>query len=149
MADVKIVDIDGSQWNMKDQVARDKITTLETEINTNIPNRFTVDEKRIDGVYRSTAGKSIQECCEKLNYSYGVTDITYVIDYVFRNPESYPTGIYSIAVGGPAFLFLVQNLDNTYMSIIATGYSTSDIFKATKSNTDCSLGLISKTKEIE
>lgn len=29
MADVKIVDIDGSQWSMKDQVARDKITTLE------------------------------------------------------------------------------------------------------------------------
>ena len=29
MADVKIVDIDGSQWNMKDQVARDKITALE------------------------------------------------------------------------------------------------------------------------
>ena len=28
MADVKIVDIDGSQWNMKDQVARDKIAEL-------------------------------------------------------------------------------------------------------------------------
>lgn len=33
MADVKTVDIDGSQWSMKDQVARDKITTLETEVN--------------------------------------------------------------------------------------------------------------------
>ena len=29
MADVKIVDIDGSQWVMKDQVARDRITNLE------------------------------------------------------------------------------------------------------------------------
>ena len=29
MADVKIVDIDGSQWNMKDQVARDRIAALE------------------------------------------------------------------------------------------------------------------------
>ena len=29
MADVKTVDIDGSQWSMKDQVARDKIVTLE------------------------------------------------------------------------------------------------------------------------
>ena len=149
MADVKIVDIDGSQWAMKDQEARNKIATLETEINTNIPNRFTVDEKRIDGVYRSTAGKSIQECCEKLDYSYSYTDIPYAIDYVFRNPENYPTGIYSITIGGPAFLFLVQNLNNTYMTIIATGYSTSDIFKATKSNTDYYLGLISKTKEIE
>ena len=32
MALVKIVDIDGVQWEMKDQTARDKITTLETEI---------------------------------------------------------------------------------------------------------------------
>ena len=32
MADVKIVDIDGSQWNMKDQVARDKITAIEESL---------------------------------------------------------------------------------------------------------------------
>ena len=149
MADVKIVDIDGSQWDMKDQVARDKIAALETEVNTNIPERFTADEKRIDGIYKSTAGKSIQECCNKLGYSYAYTDIPYAIDYVFKNPESYPTGVYSVTVGGPAFLFVVQNLNNTFMTIIATGYSTSDILKATKSNTDYFLGLISKTKEIE
>lgn len=33
MADVKIVDIDGSQWSMKDQEARNKITELETLVN--------------------------------------------------------------------------------------------------------------------
>ena len=33
MADVKIVDIDGSQWSMKDQVARDRIAELETLVN--------------------------------------------------------------------------------------------------------------------
>ena len=32
MADVKIVDIDGEQWNIKDQDARNEITTLKTEI---------------------------------------------------------------------------------------------------------------------
>ena len=32
MADVKIVDIDTSQWNIKDQEARNKIINLETEI---------------------------------------------------------------------------------------------------------------------
>lgn len=149
MANAAKIDIQGVQWELKDQNARDRITTLETEVNTNIPERFTVDEKRIDGVYRSTSGKSIQECCEKLNYSYGASDITDVIDYVFKNPRNYPTGIYSISIGGPAFLFLVQNLNNTYMTIIATGYSTSDIFKATKSNTNYFLGLISKTKEIK
>lgn len=149
MADVAKIDIDGVQWDIKDLNARNRITTLETEVNTNIPERFTVDEKRIDGIYKSTAGKSIQECCEKLKYSFAVSDIPFAIDYVFRNPSSYPTGVYNISVGGPAFLFIVQNLDNNFMTIIATGYSTSDIFKATKSNTDYSLGLISKTMEIK
>ena len=149
MQDVKIIDIDNVQWNIKDQEARNKIATLETEVSTNIPNRFTVDEKRIDGIYKIANGKSIQECCKKLGYSYVDTDITYVIDYVFKNPQSYPTGIYSISVGGPAFLFIVQNLNNDYMSIIATGYSTSDIFKANKNTTNFSLGLISVTKSLE
>ena len=146
MADVKIVDIDSTQWNIKDQEARNGIATLETKVNTNIPNRFTVDEERIDGIYKVASGNSIQECCVKLNYSFEVSDIPYAIDYIFRNPSSYPTGIYNIAVGGPAFLFVVQNLNNTYMSVIATGYSTLDILKATKNDTNFSLGLIKNTK---
>ena len=32
MQDVKIIDIDNEQWNMKDQEARNRITALETEI---------------------------------------------------------------------------------------------------------------------
>ena len=32
MADVKIIDIDSVQWNIKDQDARNEITTLKTEI---------------------------------------------------------------------------------------------------------------------
>lgn len=35
MADVKIVDIDGEQWNIKDQDARNKITVLEQKIEEN------------------------------------------------------------------------------------------------------------------
>ncbi len=147
MADVKIVDIDNVQWNMKDQEARNRIATLETEVNTNIPNRFTVDEKRIDGIYKIANGKSIQECCEKLGYSYSYTDIPFTIDYIFKNPKNYPTGIYSITVGGPAFLIMVQNLNNDFMSVIATGYSTSDIIKANKNNTDFTLGVINITSE--
>ena len=148
MADVKIVDIDGSQWAMKDQVARDKITTLETEINTNIPNRFTADEKRIDGVYKIANGKSIQECCEKLGYSYSYADIPFSINKIFSNPQSYQTGIYNFSSGGPAFLFIVQNLNNDFMSVIATGYTTSDIIKATKNSSEFSLGIINKTSSI-
>ena len=148
MADVKIIDIDSAQWNMKDQDARNRIAALETEVNTNIPNRFAVDESRINGIYRIANGNSIQECCTKLNYSFAFTDIPYAIDYVFRNPESFPTGIHNVTVGGPAFLFIVQNLDNSYMSVIATGYSTSDIFKANKNETNYTLGLISKTSVV-
>ena len=58
MADVKIIDIDGSQWNMKDQVARDKITALEEKTTKNF-EYSTVEQKIgkwIDGkdIYRLT-----------------------------------------------------------------------------------------------
>lgn len=33
MADVKIIDIDGEQWNMKDEVAQKRINELETKTN--------------------------------------------------------------------------------------------------------------------
>ena len=32
MADVKIIDIDGEQWNIKDETARDRITVLENSL---------------------------------------------------------------------------------------------------------------------
>lgn len=35
MADVKIVDIDNVQWNMKDQEARNKIAEIETKVTIN------------------------------------------------------------------------------------------------------------------
>lgn len=149
MADVKIVDIDNEQWNIKDQEARNKIATLETEVNTNIPNRFKVDEERIDGIYKIANGNSIQKCCEKLDYSYSYTDIPFAVNEIFSNPQGYQTGIYSLSFGGPAFLFIVQNLGNNYMSVIATGYTTSDIIKASKNYNEFSLGIISKTKEIK
>ena len=58
MADVKIVDIDGSQWEMKDQVARDKITELKEKTTKNF-EYSTVEQKIgkwIDGkdIYRLT-----------------------------------------------------------------------------------------------
>lgn len=34
MADVKIIDIDGEQWNIKDQDARKRIATIEENIST-------------------------------------------------------------------------------------------------------------------
>lgn len=40
MADVKIIDIDNVQWNMKDQEARNKIITLETKTNIKITKKI-------------------------------------------------------------------------------------------------------------
>ena len=39
MADVKIVDIDNVQWNMKDQEARNKIIELETKTTVKVINK--------------------------------------------------------------------------------------------------------------
>ena len=60
MADVKTVDIDGSQWSMKDQVARDRIAALEEnlvaqdlpdeEIDINVS--FTVTEAKLAQHYK-------------------------------------------------------------------------------------------------
>lgn len=57
MADVKIVDIDGEQWNIKDQVARNTLTEQEVKINnlqedlSIISNKMYVDKsKNIDFV---------------------------------------------------------------------------------------------------
>ena len=60
MADVKIVDIDGSQWSMKDQVARDKITELEKnvivqdleDIKINLNSGYTASEANLIQHYK-------------------------------------------------------------------------------------------------
>ena len=60
MADVKIVDIDGSQWNMKDQVARDKIAELEKnviaqdleDIKINLDSGYTASEANLIQHYK-------------------------------------------------------------------------------------------------
>ena len=43
MADVKIVDIDGSQWSMKDQVARDRIAEIEQLLKTEVVNEVQIN----------------------------------------------------------------------------------------------------------
>ena len=58
MADVKIIDIDSAQWNMKDQDARNRIATLEEKTTKNF-EYSTVEQKIgkwIDGkdIYRLT-----------------------------------------------------------------------------------------------
>ena len=55
MADVKIVDIDGSQWSMKDQVARDKITILEEDNITNKTNIQNLQNSKMNIIAEETS----------------------------------------------------------------------------------------------
>lgn len=142
---VNTLDIDGTQWEIQDVEARNKIAKIEEEVNINIPEKIAIDEKRIDNVYKYAEGKSIQECCNKINFSYDQYDIAFTINNVFTNPDSFPTGIYNLALGGPAYLLIVQKLNNDFMSVIATGYSTPYILKAKKSDGIFALGVISPT----
>lgn len=57
MADVKIVDIKGNQWNFKDETARTKIETIEQKVDKNFTystEEVNTGEKWIDGkpIYR-------------------------------------------------------------------------------------------------
>lgn len=62
MAEVKIIDIDGVQWEMKDQTARNKITDIEKNISTkDLPN-ITINLKE---------GYEALNVTAKEHYSYG------------------------------------------------------------------------------
>lgn len=62
MALVKIVDIDGVQWEMKDQTARDKITDIEKNISTQDLQDIHITLKE---------GYEAQEASISQHYSYG------------------------------------------------------------------------------
>lgn len=62
MAEVKIIDIDGVQWTMKDQTARDKITNLEENNTTKDLQDITVNLKE---------GYEATSISIKQHYSYG------------------------------------------------------------------------------
>lgn len=60
MADVKIIDIDGEQWNIKDQDAREKVAIIEENISTQdlqdgqitIKNGYTCKSIQITNQYK-------------------------------------------------------------------------------------------------
>ena len=82
MAEVKIVDIDGSQWNMKDQVARDKIAELETKTTIKITKK--IDKETIKmNLIEINGEKFIQLHFNGLRWSgvIGETIATFVQDF--------------------------------------------------------------------
>ena len=48
MADVKTVDIDGSQWSMKDQEARNRITALEGKTTVKVTKKIDKETIKMD-----------------------------------------------------------------------------------------------------
>lgn len=86
MADVKIVDIDGSQWSMKDQVARDKIADLEKKTTVKITNKSNTD-KIVINLVEINDEKFLQLHINGLEWSgiIGETVATFVQDFGLVN----------------------------------------------------------------
>lgn len=68
MADVKIVDIDGSQWSMKDQEARNKITELEEKTTVKVTVKINEVDIKLNLVEINNE-KFLQLHCNGLNWS--------------------------------------------------------------------------------
>lgn len=82
MADVKIIDIDNEQWNMKDQEARNKIITLETKTTIKITKK--IDKETIKmNLVEINDEKFIQFHIDALPWSgvIGETIATFVQDF--------------------------------------------------------------------
>ncbi len=106
MADVKIVDIDSEQWNIKDQYARQQIAT----INENISEIKTKQNKIID-IQGSTSSTYINICTAEefktlLNGKVGGIDISYIS---FGQGSFMYKGLARINITGT-----VQNVANIY-----------------------------------
>lgn len=69
MADVKVIDIDNEQWNIKDQVAREKITNIEKDIVTKDLPEVTINLKE---------GYTATSLVSKSHYSYGKIHFVYL-----------------------------------------------------------------------
>lgn len=97
MADAKIIDIDGSQWNMKDQVARDRIAELETLIsndNTYSTEEIKTSKKWIDGkpIYRKIISGKITESAQNINHQIKNIDSYVKIEpYMVTDTLLYPS----------------------------------------------------------
>lgn len=125
MADVKIVDIDGSQWSMKDQEARNKIAELETLIsndNTYSTEEIKTSKKWIDGkpIYRKIIFGKITETAQNINHhienidSYVKLEPYMTIDALFY--PSFNTGNYYFTISASSKTQLVLQTIQGYVN---------------------------------
>lgn len=97
MQDVKIVDIDNVQWNIKDQEARNKIAKLETLIsndNTYSTEEIKTSKKWIDGkpIYRKIIFGKITETAQNINHQIENIDSYVKLEpYMVPNTQIFPS----------------------------------------------------------
>ena len=97
MALVKIVDIDGVQWEMKDQTARNKITDIEKNISTEdlqnakitVKDGYTCKTIQIENHYKAGKIHFAVVGIDNLSGSYVGTDGTIQIAYTNLIPKKY------------------------------------------------------------
>lgn len=90
MADVKIVDIDGEQWNIKDQDARNKNTEQDTKIE-NLATEINVAKRELERFYynANTNKDILQNRIDAMLYCYnnsksGTATIRYLNGFYYN-----------------------------------------------------------------
>lgn len=84
MADVKIIDIDNEQWNIKDQTARDSISALKTQLatdNTYSTSEVKTSKKWINGkpIYRKVVETGSLPNNSQVGYNHNIANAEFFI----------------------------------------------------------------------
>ena len=119
MADVKIIDIDGAQWDMKDQLARDKIATLEEDNTTNKTYIQNLQNSKLNIV-----AEEINVDLNTLNneaFKYGTVKYFNVIKGSLHEPTfptmSEPIEFYNMKVS-KSYRTVIQEIESVYPNSI-------------------------------
>ena len=124
MADVKIIDIDGEQWNIKDQDAREKVATIEENISTQdlqsaqitMKDGYTCRAIRIDNHYKVGKIHFAVVSIDNLSGKYVGTDGTIQIAYTNLIPKKYTNFILRDAVSSATVRCALEIDGSIYIS---------------------------------
>lgn len=133
MADVKIVDIDTYQWNIKDQVARDKIAELETSIsndNTYSTEEIKTSKKWIDGkpIYRKVINLGNLPNATYKNVPTNISNLETIVSllgFAKSQDNSEQHSILSPSVGGNIYVIDIYYENGNL--ILSTGFDRSGL----------------------
>lgn len=125
MQDVKIIDIDNVQWNMKDQEARNRIAELETLIsndNTYSTEEIKTSKKWIDGkpIYRKVIFGKIIETAQNINHQIeNIDNYVKLEPYMIPDTQIFPsfsTGNYYFTIFAASKTQLILQTINGYIN---------------------------------